>query len=392
MNEEFRKRRLLDAIEYIDDEYIASAARYKMKIKPHSNEPPVQTVGGSLKKYWKQYLGLVACLLLLAMLSPVFSFLAQNIGSLAGSMTGEVPYLQFSPDLEPISERKIEAINEAYIVHYLGITKDELWTQLGENPEERYNTVWRVIRNYDFRSPYYGTFGDCIIFAKYGLPGDGIDCGWWLVDVAGYQFDRHVYAYVNDKVYYLDDAYNQGFLSDDDIASIAKRHEEYLKFREENYDMFGEGGTVPPRVPYLRFSPDLEPISNKKVEDVNRAFLCLYLNTTIEELEQKYGEDYLEDLEYLRVIRNYDWTSPYYGTIDGCVVFSIISYQMGNPSVEIAGYTLNANTFVYSKKNMYRLEQAYLEGVLDDEDIALLAKRHQEFLKFKEENRDMFPQ
>ena len=61
-----------------------------------------------------------------------------------------------------------------------------------------------------------------------------------MVDVAGYQFDRHVYAYVNDKVYYLDDAYNQGFLSDDDIASIAKRHEEYLKFREENRDMFPE--------------------------------------------------------------------------------------------------------------------------------------------------------
>lgn len=237
MNEEFRKRRLLDALEYIDDEYIASAARYKMKIKPHSDEPPVQTVGGSLKKYWKQYLGLVACLLLLAFASPIFSFVAQNIGSLAGSFWG--------------------------------------------------------------------------------------------------------------------------------------RQEE---------------------VPYLQFCPDLEPISNKKVEEVNRAFLCLYLNTTSEELEQKYGENYLEDLDHLRVIRNYDWTSPYYGTFGNCVVFSIISYQMGNPIVEIAGYTLNANTFVYSKKNMYRLEQAYLEGVLGDEDIALLAKRHEEFLKFKAENRDMFPQ
>ena len=48
IEEALTKRRLLDALEYIDDEYIASAARYKMKIKPHSNEPPVQTVGGSL--------------------------------------------------------------------------------------------------------------------------------------------------------------------------------------------------------------------------------------------------------------------------------------------------------------------------------------------------------
>ena len=234
IEEAFTKKRLLDAIEYIDDEYITSAARYKMKIKPHASEPPVQTVGGSLKKYWKQYLGLVACLLLLAFASPIFSFVAQNIGSLAGSFRGEVPYLQFSPDLEPISE--------------------------------------------------------------------------------------------------------------------------------------------------------------KKVEEVNRAFLCLYLNTTIEDLEYEYGKDYLEDLDFLRVIRNYDWTSPYYGTINDCIVFSIISYQMGNPIVEIAGYTLNANTFVYSKKNMYRLEQAYLEGVLGDEDIALLAERHEEFLRYKEENYDMFPQ
>ena len=234
IEEAFTKRRLLDALEYIDDEYIASAARYKMKIKPLSDEPPVQTIGGSLKKYWKQYLTLAACLLLLAFASPIFSFVAQNIGSLAGSSTGEVPYLQFSPDLEPISE--------------------------------------------------------------------------------------------------------------------------------------------------------------KKVEEVNRAFLCLYLNTTIEDLEYEYGKDYLEDLDYLRVIRNYDWTSPYYGTINDCIVFSIISYQMGNPIVEIAGYTLNANTFVYSKKNMYRLEQAYVEGVLGDEDIALLAERHEEFLRYKEENYDMFPQ
>ena len=153
-----------------------------------------------------------------------------------------------------------------------------------------------------------------------------------------------------------------------------------------------ENGIGTKEVPYLQFSPDLEPISNKKVEEVNRAFLCLYLNTTIEDLEQKYGADYLEDLDDMRVIRNYDWGSPYYGTINDCIVFSIISYQYSNQDVEIAGHKINMNTFVYYGKTMYRIQDAYEKGVLSDKDIDLLVDRHNQFLKYKEENRNMFPE
>ena len=58
-----KDRRLIEALDYIDDEYIASAALYKMRADAEKHTPPARTAGESLKKHWKHYLGLVACLL-----------------------------------------------------------------------------------------------------------------------------------------------------------------------------------------------------------------------------------------------------------------------------------------------------------------------------------------
>ena len=78
-----KDRRLIEALDYIDDEYIASAALYKMRAYAESTRPLAQTAGQSVKKHWKHYLGFVACLLVLALATPLFTHLPEIINSFA---------------------------------------------------------------------------------------------------------------------------------------------------------------------------------------------------------------------------------------------------------------------------------------------------------------------
>ena len=115
-----KDRRLIEALDYIDDEYIASAALYKMRADAEKHAPLAQTAGQSIKKHWKHYLGFVACLLVLALATPMFTRLPEIINSFAagwGEGTEEVPYLQFSPELEPISQELVDEINEKFFAH-----------------------------------------------------------------------------------------------------------------------------------------------------------------------------------------------------------------------------------------------------------------------------------
>ena len=243
MNNEIRmkKRQMLESLDYIDDDLISGVLK---KIKPEREyADPVRTWRTPLK-HSKIYIALAASLLLLAMASPLvsfFTYVVSNFTAGAGSGTSEsieteeVPYLQFSPDLEPLSQELVDEINEAFIPLFLDMTKDELLATFGENAEEKYDKRWRVIRNYDLFSPYYGTFGDCIIF---GMFSDSDGSGWWLVEIDGYTFDRFTYVYVNQELYYLEDAYEKGLLTSADISLLAKRYEEYLQFKKENREMY----------------------------------------------------------------------------------------------------------------------------------------------------------
>lgn len=80
-----KDRRLIEALDYIDDEYIASAALYKMRSYAESTRPLAHTAGQSVKKHWKHYLGFVACLLVLALATPLFGYLPEIINSIAAS-------------------------------------------------------------------------------------------------------------------------------------------------------------------------------------------------------------------------------------------------------------------------------------------------------------------
>ena len=236
------KRRLLEMIEYLDSRYIEEMFD-DLKIPERQTE--LTTAKRSKIKHLRYLIPLAACILLLSIASPLVSYVAEvisNFNAGAGSGTSEsteteeVPYLQFSPDLEPISAELAEEINEAFIVFYLdGITKDELMSKWGDEAEQKYNQIWRVIRNYDFLSPYYGTFSGCVVFET--IP-DGYPTGWQKVTVAGYEFNKHIYVYKNNEIYFLDQAYEIGLVNDEDIEKMFERRENFFEFKRNNPNVF----------------------------------------------------------------------------------------------------------------------------------------------------------
>ena len=181
MNEKaLNNLKLLDALEYINDEYIASAARFRMNYEPKPATPPKMTWRTPLK-HWRQFAALAACILLLSIASPLVSYVAEvisNFNAGAGSGTTEEVsdneskelyelFLDYVP--APLSEERIAELSK--ILPALG-SEDE-WTQY----------VWR--------KQYLGDFNGCYCYYS---PGH---LDWVQTEiVAGYEFTYFISIYV----------------------------------------------------------------------------------------------------------------------------------------------------------------------------------------------------
>ncbi|MBO5701772.1 MAG: hypothetical protein J6S71_04985 [Clostridia bacterium] len=114
----FKDTRLLEALEFIDDEYIASAARYKMKYEAQPTKEPKMTWRTSFK-HWKQLVALAACILLLSIASPLVSYIAEVIRDFnagAGSENIEnTDYFNYSNDMS-VDEVLADVIQKGYVV------------------------------------------------------------------------------------------------------------------------------------------------------------------------------------------------------------------------------------------------------------------------------------
>ena len=270
MNERIiRDTRLLEALEFIDDEYIASAARYKMKYEAQPAEPPKMTWRTPLK-HWKSLAALAACILLLSIASPLVGYIAQVItdwGAAAGVGTTEevsdaitdengVPYTypMFVDDLEPLTVEEMLEINElwfkrAYERTYHSTYKAYLSSGYSESEahawaekiaaREAYcldkHSFFNELYYYDSR--YYGKINDCVILASVGM-----DTLYWIIDVAGYKFafpsSSTIYVIKDNVIYDIKEAYDLGYLTNEQIGLLAERHEAYQKFAVEwEYEM-----------------------------------------------------------------------------------------------------------------------------------------------------------
>jgi len=237
MNGNFKDTRLIEAFDHIDPKYIAEVGE---SLKLHS----VYTKEGEQPKNKlhinvKQITALAACVLLLALATPLFTHLPEIINFFAAGWgegtEEEVPYLQFSPDLEPISKELAEEINEEFIPYFMQVTKEECRALYGENYAEEL-VDYRVIRTEDVRSPYLGTLGDYVVFTAM-VSFDGFN---WAVYIGGYKFAPHTYLY-NTKtkaLCTLNEAYNDKIVSVYDLEFLNKRWKAFENYVDENEDLY----------------------------------------------------------------------------------------------------------------------------------------------------------
>ncbi len=270
----FKDTRLLEALEFIDDEYIASAARYKMKYEAQPAEPPKMTWRTPLK-HWRQFAALAACILLLSIASPLVSYIAQvisNFNAGAGSgttnltesleseqpnQTDEVTSNNVKEETSTKEETKKEQLQwwnpGPWYLEYEGIeplTEEQMLEYRKEYAEEWYDRAYereykKYIENnseevakelaakvaqdaYDRNYPklfneyyyyyifYFGIVNDCVLFFN----GEET-LNLWKEQLGDREFVHGYYYVLKDgEFYHLSTAYNNGWLTDDDISVI----------------------------------------------------------------------------------------------------------------------------------------------------------------------------
>ena len=255
----FKDKRILEALEFIDEKYIDDVFDFLKE--------PVYSKGGQMKispfKHWRHYLAAAACLLVLALAMLLFTHLPEIISSFAagwGEVTDEngIPYTypMFVDDLEEISPEEILAIEELfYKQNYDELYNDHYRSylynlELGKNITFNHESVSKLSQTYAERERhrffnemyygskrYYGKINDCVILASVGM-----DCLYWIIDVAGYKFafpsSSTIYVIKDNVIYDIKEAYDLGYLTNEQIGILAERHEVYQKFAVEwEYEM-----------------------------------------------------------------------------------------------------------------------------------------------------------
>ena len=235
----FKDTRLLEALEFIDDEYIASAARYKMKYEAQPAEPPKMTWRTPFK-HWKQLAALAACILLLSVASPLVSYIAvviRDFNAGAGSGTTEATtqaveesspfFWMYTPELEPLTQEQVDACNQAFRLYCCG-TLEEYIASYPEGKEEKaekdyYETMFISTEK---SRPYLGTFNGAIVTA--GILESMEET---IIQIAGYTISfptsAGISVYKDGELCSIKTAYEKGWLTGDNIRVISERVKKY---------------------------------------------------------------------------------------------------------------------------------------------------------------------
>ena len=249
LESKLRKRIMLEALDYIDDDIISSTVK---KITPDDcrTDDPVITWRTPLK-HWKRYIALVASLLLLSMASPLFNYVAvviSNLNAGAGSESTEAISSEFTETDSPFTTESIETeqpevtTKSSYTepVYQYVVTREEF---------DEMTKAWKIFRNkdsayiekdYKYFTYYYPCSGGTCVYMN--IDGVVVFCrhnqeDWYCeMIVAGHLFKlphmEEIWVYKNGEFYYLNQAYEMGILGEEDIKELSEIHHEH--FYSEN--------------------------------------------------------------------------------------------------------------------------------------------------------------
>ena len=222
-NEVFRDKRLLGALDYIDERFIAEVTESYTFEAPGEYKRDKKTVF----RAYRQFAALAACLLLLSAAIPVLNYAVQRFGTGtwdgnagAGSATQDISndIIDFSELTEDITgkyynyvltEEDYNELNNAWYKQYNKYFADSLeecnyWLSLGDNH-------------------FYGKYGEALVIMLVPM----LDGGRFY-DVGDYRFftDNVIIVVYNQTEYSLDEAADMNIFSEEDIMYLAKYHTE----------------------------------------------------------------------------------------------------------------------------------------------------------------------
>ncbi|MBQ4141508.1 MAG: hypothetical protein IJD70_09245 [Clostridia bacterium] len=268
-NEMIKDTRLLEALDYIDTDLIGDVA-VMLKLPSMTAAEPVRTWKTPFK-YWKQFTALAACMVLLSVIAPMLSNGIPKLGDLIASLGGNsaagvgtvddmsdvitdengVPYTypMFVDDLELLTVQEMLRIDELWYKRVYDNSYKEFYDFYINNVNKKYSEseaseladkrasqfANEIVRHcffneqYYHNSRYYGTINDCVILVSVGMAAVMTE-----YKIAGYTISfsnsASIYVIKDDAILRLEEAYDLGYLTDDNIALISERHNDYNSY------------------------------------------------------------------------------------------------------------------------------------------------------------------
>ncbi len=197
-------RRLLEAVEYIDEDIILGVLS-ELRMPKEKHIEPVMTWRTPLR-HWKQFVALAACLILLSTASPLAGYISQVVSNFragAGSGTCEE-----TTDNHSISQTELDAINTAWTNQW------PYYTSYCNSPDE--------IKYLKGSNCYYGKYNGCIVLMRQ-TPMDFYE-EQTVNDLTFKCPGVFLWVCIDSTYYSLYSAYAEGFLTDEQINEIWELH------------------------------------------------------------------------------------------------------------------------------------------------------------------------
>jgi hypothetical protein len=418
----FKDKRILEALEYIDEKYIDDVFDVLKE--------PAMTQNAPLKlspfKHWKQYLALAACLVLLAFATPIFGYVAEFIGSFAAGSGDHTSSITEDSDLGEDTFNDIESteneqtteeaipnfqysnvkittdnnasINPVSVFYGYSWYKDEklAWTE---------ETGWQYIistKAYEYNNlPHLILDGDISSLAPEN------------VSISSFE----IYSTDWNKLeYYFGNLYELSLLAAGDyiIVGIEKERIPYEKphYVVGEYDFklrksaAGFALSVTKQVEsakkldYLKYIPELEEINDATMLKVKKTWaefkredsytshhqIYLYHGYTENEAKALAEKDANQTAEnaYPQLFNgSYFYYYGYLGTFEESVVIASYSFQQLNLIVGEVDFGFDTRIFVYTNERIVSLQEAYDEKLITDDELVILKNRNEKYIESK---------
>ncbi len=417
----FKDKRILEALEYIDEKYIDDVFNVL-------KEPDIsQTENKKLSPFthWKQYLALAACLILLAFATPIFGYISEFIGSFQAGIGGDISSLTEDSEYTEETISNIESTEQAQ-------------TSQETTPNFQYSDI-KII------SDSNSSINPISVHIGYTLYKD--EKSIWIEEIAGWQYiiNNRDYKYENLPRLLLDGdisslapenvsishfeiyspdwrkleysfvhLYELSLLATGDyiIVGIEKERIPFDKphymFEEYDYKLDKSAAVFAltvtkqtesaKKLGYLKFIPELEEIDDDTMLEVKSTWAefkredCytsnyqnyLYRGYTEYEakaLAEKDANQAAENAYPQFFNGSYFYYYGYLGTFEESIVIASYSFQQLKLIVGEVDFGFNTRIFVYTNEKTVSLQEAYDEKIITQDELIIIANRNEQYIE-----------